>query len=186
MRLHILIFVLVLTVHPEASARLGETEQELIARYGQPSEVAGYPGSTAKAFTFKRWDVIVYLLDGQSARESFFRIGESGSKRELTQSDIDSILGANARGADWKPVQKVLVSEEELEVGSRDRTSIVAEKVVLHGWALDDGSQAAFTRASDSNGNFVDELDVLTRTWRDHVVAVRQKRKKDTVEKSGL
>lgn len=86
-------------------ARLGESEQELIKRFGQPTFKQPATTATSKGssytigshFTFKDgdWQITCVLVDDRCARISY-------SKRIAWETDQHTaFLNANAQGAKW-------------------------------------------------------------------------------------
>jgi hypothetical protein len=59
-----------LLVAGPAGARLGETTNQIYARYGNPLGQDSYLGLPAEAFTFKEYNVVVVFKDGKSCLEA--------------------------------------------------------------------------------------------------------------------
>jgi hypothetical protein len=83
----------------ESFARLGETEKEIKARYGEPVSVKVYT-PRAKSCYFKSgpFTILVDMLDGISVSEFIERRGGAVNKMEM-----ESFLAANAAGQTWIP-----------------------------------------------------------------------------------
>jgi hypothetical protein len=85
-----------------ADARVGETFDELVKRFGPTSKpLTTSFGVDDWVFNFKDWVIHVRLLNGRSAWEQYYIAGPS---REFSQTDVDAVLGANSRGKQWKAV----------------------------------------------------------------------------------
>jgi len=110
-----------------AQARLGDTESELVARFGQPvarsKALITTQGRTIElgpelSFRQDDWFIISDLIDGRCARISYSKRGE------WTDEQILTVLTVNAQGAKWADV-----SNPHLRNLSRD-------------WKRDDGATA--------------------------------------------
>jgi hypothetical protein len=75
-------------------ARIGETESQLITRFGQPVSRGQDLGPTV-TFAFSDWLVTCDVIDGLCARISYSKIGD------WSEEDFDVLLGANGRRSDW-------------------------------------------------------------------------------------
>lgn len=116
-------------------ARLGETEDELIERFGQPvSEITDKDelGIADKELVFKKDDTIIHatIYKGRCASEGYRfmdRNGKDVSLRGLAVEKANAALGANAAGFRW--------------VKMPDPTAINPD--MLHAWNRSDGKVAA-------------------------------------------
>jgi hypothetical protein len=116
-------------------ARLGETEDELIERFGQPvSEITDKDelGIADKELVFKKDDTIIHatIYKGRCASEGYRfmdRNGKDVSLRGLAVEKANAALGANAAGFRW--------------VKAPDPTAINPD--MLHAWNRSDGKVAA-------------------------------------------
>jgi hypothetical protein len=90
-----------------AHARLGDTERELVARFGQPvsrsKELIMAQGKTIELgpkLMFRQGDWYIYcdLIDDRCARISYSKSGA------WTDNQILTVLTANAQGAKWTEV----------------------------------------------------------------------------------
>ena len=90
-----------------AQARLGETADQLVARYGQPlSEVDQKSDGTKLALAFVvfqkgGFEVDVTLSDGKSVAELFKKLNGD----PLTLTEVRTLLTVNAQGREWGPPQ---------------------------------------------------------------------------------
>jgi hypothetical protein len=84
--------------------RLGETEQELVARFGPPvsrvAEVATAHGRGAQfgsrlSFRQGEWSIECTLIEGRSAKEV------CGKEGDWTGDQVDTVLHASAQGKRW-------------------------------------------------------------------------------------
>ncbi len=91
-----------------AQARLGETPDQLVARYGQPLNEADQKADGAKiplaAVTFQKngFQIDVTITEGVSSQEIFKKI----NGQSMTVSEARVLLAANAQGREWGPQQK--------------------------------------------------------------------------------
>jgi hypothetical protein len=92
-----------------ASARLGETEQELTARFGSPSVRAServvaqgklHEIGTRLVFRQGDWHIESVMIDGRSSRESYTKVGD------WTEDQIATVLNSNAQGGKWADTSK--------------------------------------------------------------------------------
>jgi len=107
-------------VSSSAFARLGETEEDLAARYGQPTskpidlapayqEYLGIASEHApRTLTYKKdgFSIEVCFIGGHSERETLSR-----QTTDLSLEETQQFLDLNARGAQWKVVRKRLNKE---------------------------------------------------------------------------
>jgi hypothetical protein len=77
-----------------AHARIGDTESQLVARFGKPvSQEGGLNGSLR--FAFAEWLVTCDMVDGLCGRISYSKVGE------WTEEVFDKLLLANGRASEW-------------------------------------------------------------------------------------
>lgn len=92
-----LLFLLFLTV--PALARLGETPQQIEARYGKPLETAkpDSPATNAEVYAKNGFRIEVGFYEGKSYYEQFRRIDpqEPNSLLEITETEREWLLNAN-------------------------------------------------------------------------------------------
>lgn len=106
-----------------AKSRLGDTLDQLTARYGPGSDC----GNGVRLFHKQNWTITVTLLDGISAQESYQKPGGP------TDEDIATLLSLNSAGQNWtvKPVVHSLVG-----------TFLPMADPIGKSWQRDDGSFA--------------------------------------------
>lgn len=115
-----------------AQARLGEPLARLVERFGEPTLVQKEQHLTAAAgrffdlcdlyvFTQETWKIRVWIVDGRSAKESYSKTGE------WTAEHVQTVLTANAQGAQWK------------ETGNPDAAKYIRE------WRRADGGTASWS-----------------------------------------
>ena len=104
MRIALLTFCLVVTVAGTAHARLGETPDQLVQRYGQPLTEKDQKGEGDKipladvVFQKGGFQVSVTVVDGLSVAESFKKI----NGQAITTLEVRTLLGANSQGREWE------------------------------------------------------------------------------------
>lgn len=126
MRIAFLTLVFTLSITAPAFARLGETGDQIVARYGQPLSEIDQKAEGAKLalvfLTFQKngFEVDVTLSDGASVAESFRKLnGEA-----LTVGEVRTLLTNNGQGYGW-----------EAPIGAEDQKK----------WTRDDGAVATLT-----------------------------------------
>ena len=109
MRIVFLTLFFIVSVTATARARLGETADQLVARYGQPiseTDQKAEGDKIASAYVvFQKggFEIDVSLSDGISVSESFKKLnGEA-----LTVGEIQTLLNSNAQGSGWEAPQMV-------------------------------------------------------------------------------
>jgi hypothetical protein len=119
----VLSLVFFLGLGATASARLGEPVEQLTVRYGGGAN----GGKDVLIFHKQNWTIIVSLMNGVSAQESYQKPGGA------TNEDIATLLSLNADGHTWKekPVNYTMM-------GWFIRTLQPATK----SWIRDDGAYA--------------------------------------------
>jgi hypothetical protein len=84
--------------------RLGETEQQLTARFGTPvqraQEIELAQGKVlvfGESLTFKQkgWSIVSVIIEGKCTREVYIKSGD------WTQEQLSLILSSNAQGESW-------------------------------------------------------------------------------------
>ena len=100
-------------VASSAFGRIGETEQEVEARYGSPQTVTGSRtdelGNEVRAYKFHDFWVVVSFVKGISESETF-----SKAKRDekLERKEIEAILAVYANPAvKWEPSELAIASK---------------------------------------------------------------------------
>lgn len=92
-----------------AFARLGETEAELVRRFGAPSSRAAeriaaqgkfHEIGSQLRFRDGDWRIESAIIDGRSARETYTKVGEWTEEQFLT------VLASNAQGGKWTLASK--------------------------------------------------------------------------------
>jgi len=103
MKASILILILMASLTGSAWARLGETEAQLMTRYGQElvkTKIRNQPGHIdidALQFVKSGFSIGVSLFNGISSEEEIHRLqGET-----LTDDEVKILLAANAQGHTW-------------------------------------------------------------------------------------
>lgn len=98
-RLFLLALLFALTVRT-AHARVGETEAELAARYGQPDHSMTKTGAglTIRHYQHAGFRIMVYDMGGRSVSEFFAPEGSSN----LSITEAAAIMKANAGARQWQ------------------------------------------------------------------------------------
>ena len=103
MRIALLTLVFIATVTVSAHARIGETPDQLVARYGQPlNEVDQKAEGTKIALanvTFQKggYEIDVIIIGGFSAQEIFKKL----NSQPITIEEARVLLNANSQGRIW-------------------------------------------------------------------------------------
>jgi hypothetical protein len=122
MRTALLTVVFVVSITATAQARLGETPDQLVARYGQPLNENDQKADGAKiaaanvSFQKGGFEIDVTITDGVSVQEIFKKLnGES-----ITVPEAHILLTANSQGREWGPPQKT----SDAEIWTRDDNAV--------------------------------------------------------------
>lgn len=124
------LFVLLLT---GAQARLGETEPELIKRFGAPASVSkhsiiaqGKMISLGPVYNFRQgdWSISCDLIDGRCVRITYSKPGD------WSEDQIKLVLNSNGQGAKWEETSKASIA------------------VLQRTWKRLDGSTATWSKGS--------------------------------------
>jgi len=104
MRTAFLSLLFVIAITATAQARLGETPDQLVARYGQPLSEADQKAEGIKVaeavvvFQKGGFEIDVTVADGVSVQEVFKKV----NGQPLTLSEARTLLNSNAQGLDWE------------------------------------------------------------------------------------
>jgi hypothetical protein len=107
MRMTLLTLVFIVSVTATAQARLGETADQLVARYGQPLSEVDQKGEGDKValanvvFQKGGFEIDVSLDDGLSVSETFKKLDGA----PLTLGEVRTLLSNNAQGYGWEAPQ---------------------------------------------------------------------------------
>lgn len=122
------LFIAFFTALP-SHARLGETEDQCIARYGTPTQVAN-PGADGTIDNYRT----LYFSKGDYSISAAFLNGHCGvfaiqksDKSDLSSNEIQILLDANSDGHTWKKSDEISVDQN---------------------WIRDDGCKAEYTTLS--------------------------------------
>jgi hypothetical protein len=127
MKLFALVSAAILIALP-SEARIGETQAKITDRYGKPVQIyRDVKGRTSYIHHFEGYLIVVQYVEGVSASENYAKLNDA----ELTESDMDGILAANAAGEKWTKYPKPVTSAEGLVMRAwvTDRTHAIA----MHG-----------------------------------------------------
>jgi hypothetical protein len=107
--IRVLLLLFFLSVPSLAQARLGETEAELITRFGQPKarmkDMMGAQGrmwEVGPKYYFQQghWHIYCVLVDGRCAWIDY------GKPGEWTEEQVQLVLGSNSQGVKWTETTK--------------------------------------------------------------------------------
>jgi hypothetical protein len=122
--------VILLGFAASAKARLGETMDQLVVRYGVGAK-AGAPSANLPVSVFEfhkqNWTITVWVMNGISVGE---RLQKAGGP---TADDISTLLTLNAEGHTWK---------ESVPDRTWLQTLVPALGTVSKAWVRDDGAYA--------------------------------------------
>lgn len=130
-----ILFVLTFMVPLIGVARLGDTEAELIERFGQPKSrsnhhvvAQGKSWVLGQALSFRQddWHVHCYIVDGRCMRISYAKPGD------WSEAQIQQVLSSNSQGVRW--------AEGTPPSQAKSRRA----------WKRNDGSTAEWTKAGFS------------------------------------
>ncbi len=125
MKLRLVVFLLFASQAclTNARARLGDTQEELTARYGQRTN----GGKDVLIFHKENWSITVWMMNGVSSAERYQKSGGP------TDDDIATLLSVNSQGHTWtvKPVEHSMIG-----------TFIPTLDAIGKSWKRDDGALA--------------------------------------------
>jgi hypothetical protein len=104
MRTEFLTLLFIVGVTATAQARLGETPDQLVARYGQPLTEADQKADGSKVamanvvFQKGGFEIDVSVNDGLSVQETFKKL----NGQPLTIAEVRVLLNANGQGFGWE------------------------------------------------------------------------------------
>lgn len=126
-----IILIFSLLAHCPALARLGETERQLIERFGEPESRTRHSIHAQGKFidlgpklVFREgdWRIACDLIDGKCVRIDYTKRGD------WTEDQLQLVLNSNAQGAKWT------------ETGKRSIARMIRE------WRRSDGSTAKWSK----------------------------------------
>lgn len=92
-----------------AYARLGESEAQSKARYGEPNPalIGGndkplIPGATELAYNFEGWRIRAAFVNGVTHRIEYVKIPQDGQLKPLTDAEVEAVLGAEKDKYRWR------------------------------------------------------------------------------------
>ena len=80
-----------------AFARLGETEEQIEARYGKPQKSVISYGHMVETYEVNGFSIMVSFMDGKSASEMYSK----SDKTKLSDAELQKLLEVNALGSRW-------------------------------------------------------------------------------------
>jgi hypothetical protein len=111
--------ILLLGLPSVSNARIGETLQQCVARYGQPDgepeEGGVHPKATNCAFVKDGLELLVTFYQGKAVDIIFSKLDE----RSFSPSEVEELLKANGSGWKEREAQKPDQSEWETAYGAR-------------------------------------------------------------------
>ncbi len=113
----------------QSQARLGETEAQVVARYGKAITVEkGRTDRDSKqSFTHDGYRITVKFLDGKSGYEEYTK--EDLRNLEFSDEEVRALLIANCMGIEWnrlRSTENEPMMEKNWELGTADKTVAVA------------------------------------------------------------
>jgi len=93
------LLALAVFVSSSAQACLGDSESELLSRYGpqKKSGTSHLPGVAIRGYMYKGFLIVVGMLNGKSAFEMYTKKGGAA----LTGPEVAALMTANAKGQTW-------------------------------------------------------------------------------------
>lgn len=134
-----------------AAARIGETETEVNARYGNPIfNLPSQQNTVTKCYLSRGFSIAVTYGDGKSVREMVAK----ADKSEITEKEIDRLLEANSGGSAWNAQQ--LAGQKNVPDGLLGwRTDAEKPRVALY----DERTQAFFVTTQ----KFINQTNATSR-----------------------
>ncbi|GEM_PF-6172139 len=170
-----------------ASARIGETFDELVSRFGKPTwETKDYE---QPAYDFRKGDYSVHvnLLDGRSANEEYWV--SPGLNRSMSQADVDLILSANSQNSQWKTVDSLDLFDRTLrkrqaawEEGDYDPMG--SPKSFTNAWSLEGRDIIAYQVQNPVSKQL--RLAITTKKWDTYTTTLVKAARENALKESGL
>jgi hypothetical protein len=193
MKTNFFIIALLFAAQASTDARIGETSDELVRRYGKPTFTKAAKDGQPEicAFHFNHFDITVCLLNGRSASETFIETspvkqgnGTYANAISMTISDTskDMVLGANSRGKRWERIGSLNWFGEQWDVGSEHP---IDKSKLLNAWKLA-GERIFCAESRRSMPAGFCELRLFTQEYSDVIAPLVQKERENEVKKSGL
>jgi hypothetical protein len=140
-------------------ARIGETEVQSQARYGEPREDLTaatdkplLPGAVEKCYEYQGWRIRAAFAGGACQVIEYAHIPENGVPKEITENEVSAILEAEKGKSRWKEEKiKTPGALGDLEKGIKGAFK-------LNKWQRTDGAVAEFAlglvlKISDRNAD---------------------------------
>jgi len=106
-----------------AFARIGETEDEIRARYGKPvNEDRAQPPIVERGYLTSGMIVVVMFIDGKSEAEMFMK---AKNFDQLSDEEVQLLLKANSNGKEWTdaPTGALISFDQVWRIPDLDRTA---------------------------------------------------------------
>ncbi len=134
-----------------AAARIGETEAEVNARYGNAIiNLPSQQNTVTKCYLSRGFSIAVTYVDGKSAREMVAK----ADKTEITEKEINRLLEVNSGGSSWNAQQ--LAGQKNVPDGLLGwRTDDAKPRVALY----DERTQAFFVTTQ----KFINQTNAASR-----------------------
>jgi hypothetical protein len=131
-----------------AQARLGETLAQITERYGQPTETyRDVKGRLSYIYRYDDYRIMVQYIDGISHNEVYVKLDDS----ELSDSDMEGLLKANAQGGKWEKYPHPITTSD----GS-----------VMRGWViLQSGSLSVYGPSEINDKQYRHALSISTHAY---------------------
>ena len=99
---YLLPLLLLLVIEYSASARLGETETQIEARYGKPTEILTplKDNLPRKVYEKNGMEIIVSYINGKSCSEDYSHQGGDNAP-PITSDEVAELLNKNSLDSDW-------------------------------------------------------------------------------------
>jgi hypothetical protein len=105
-----LFFLLILVFPSITLARLGETEQDNRARYGNSVKESSMlltilKNAENKTYHFQGWKIRVGYLNGHAVRIAYSKLPKPNETPQLREDEIEAVLNAEAHEGQWKKLR---------------------------------------------------------------------------------
>lgn len=115
--------VAALLAQSTAHARLGETEQQSQARYGEPTpqsisplDKPLMPGAKEVIYTYQGWRVRAAFVNNATVRIEYVHVPEGALPKPLTDEEVKGILDAEKATYSWR--------EQKPKTGNKDLNAL--------------------------------------------------------------
>lgn len=124
----ILCFIFLFIIASSAYARIGETEQECIQRYGKPvtnKADTAFPllrNAVNRTYEYQGWQIRAAFINNHAVKIAYAKLSTPNQSSVINKDEINAILLAEKHGGEWKKGRKLLGFTREALANSLAQT----------------------------------------------------------------